>query len=70
MIEAAGCSLTFLPTDSPDFNPIEMLWSQFKSHRRREAARTHEPLDALIWPLLCRATPQHIQNWFLHAGYS
>lgn len=73
MIEAADCSLAFLPTYSPDLNPIERVlfgWgSQFKSHLRREAARTQEQLDALIWPLLCRATPQHIQNWFQLAGY-
>lgn len=70
MIEAAGCSWVFLPTYSPDFNPIEMLWSQFKSHLRREAARTQERLDALVWPLLCRASTQHIQNWFHKAGYA
>jgi transposase len=70
MIEAARCSLVFLPTYSPDFNPIEMLWSQFKSHLRREAARTQEQLDNLIWPLLCQATSQHIRNWFYHAGYT
>jgi transposase len=63
-----------LPTYSPDLNPIENLWSQFKSHLRKQAARTREALDALIWPTLvpshCQATPQHIQNWFVHAGYS
>lgn len=70
MIEDAGCALVFLPTYSPDLNPIEMLWSQFKSHLRREAARTQEALDALIWPALCHPTPQHITNWFYKAGYS
>jgi transposase len=69
-IEAAGCSIFFLPTYSPDLNPIEKLWSQFKSYLRREAARTQEQLDALIWPTLCRATTHHIRNWFNHAGYS
>ena len=70
MIEAAGCSLLFLPTYSPDLNPIEMLWSQFKSHLRREAARTQEHLDQLIWPLLSYATSHHLQNSFAHAGYT
>jgi transposase len=70
MIEEAGCSLAFLPTYSPDLNPIEMLWSQFKSYLRRQAARTQERLDPLIWPALCQATTNHIQNWFHHAGYS
>jgi len=70
MIEAAGCALLSLPTYSPDLNPIEMLWSQFKSHLRREAARTQEALEALVWPALCHPTPQHITNWFDKAGYS
>ena len=69
-IEEAGCSWVHLPTYSPDLNPIEHLWSQFKSVLRKEAARTQERLDALIWPTLCQATPQHIQNWFTHAGYT
>lgn len=68
-IEEAGCSWVHLPTYSPDLNPIEKLWSQFKSYLRKEAARTQDRLDALIWPALCQATPQHIRNWFAHAGY-
>lgn len=70
LIENKGCSCVHLPTYSPDLNPIEHLWSQFKSHLRREAARTQDKLDELIWPLLCRATSQHIRNWFQHAGYT
>ena len=27
LVEAAGCSLLYLPPYSPDFNPIEMLWT-------------------------------------------
>jgi transposase len=37
LVEDAGCSWLFLPSYSPDFNPIEMLWSKFKSDLRREA---------------------------------
>jgi len=69
MVEEAGCSWLFLPPYSPDFNPIEMLWSKFKNDLRREAARTQELLDALVWPLLSTATPQHARNWFKQAGY-
>jgi transposase len=29
-IEAAGCSLLFLPPYSPDFNPIEKFWANLK----------------------------------------
>jgi transposase len=70
LIEEKKCLWVPLPTYSPDLNPIENLWSQFKSYLRKQAARTQEALDALIWPALCQATPQHIQNWFAHAGYT
>lgn len=70
LIEEKQCLWVYLPTYSPDLNPIEMLWSQFKSVLRKEAARTQEALDALIWPALSRATPQHIANWFQQAGYA
>lgn len=69
LVEEAGCVWLFLPPYSPDFNPIEMLWSKFKSDLRREAARTQKHLDQLIWPLLQTASPQHARNWFQHAGY-
>lgn len=69
MVEDLGCSWLFLPPYSPDFNPIEMLGSKFKSDLRREAAREQEHLDLLLWPLLQTATPTHAYNWFKHAGY-
>jgi len=53
-VEAAGASLVYLPPYSPDFNPIENMWSKIKSHLRRLAARTFEALgnavdEALGW---------------------
>jgi transposase len=70
LIQAKGCLWVPLPTYSPDLNPIENLWSQFKSYLRKEAARTQEALEALIWPSLSRATPLHARNWFKNAGYT
>ena len=32
-IQQAGCIAEFLPPYSPDFNPIEHTWAQFKSIR-------------------------------------
>src|ERR1019366_4853259 len=39
-IEAAGARLLYLPPYSPDFNPIENMWSKIKQILRGQAART------------------------------
>ncbi len=39
-IEAVGASLLYLPACSPDFNPIEMVFSKLKALLRAAAART------------------------------
>lgn len=36
LIEEAGCELLFLPTYSPDFNPIEHWWHKVKTAIRKE----------------------------------
>ena len=35
LIESAGCRLIYLPTYSPDLNPIEQWWSALKARIRR-----------------------------------
>lgn len=35
LIEGAGCELLYLPTYSPDLNPIENAWSPIKNNIRR-----------------------------------
>ncbi len=47
-IEAAGCSLSFLPTYSSDFNPIEQAFSKLKTWLRRADARTEDALQEAI----------------------
>lgn len=69
-IEQAGCRLEFLPTYSPDLNPIEMMWSKLKAHLRAVAARTQDALDDAITAGLFAVTRQDAQAWFDHAGYS
>jgi transposase len=43
-IEAAGARLLYLPPYSPDFNPIEPMWSKVKQILRSHAPRTDEQL--------------------------
>ncbi|HWK80855.1 MAG TPA: IS630 family transposase [Thermomicrobiales bacterium] len=44
-IEAAGCQLRFLPAYSPDFNPIEQVFSRLKAHLCPVEARTINPCE-------------------------
>jgi transposase len=36
LVKKAGARIIFLPTYSPDLNPIEELWSQLKALKRKE----------------------------------
>jgi transposase len=45
LIEACGASAKFLPLYSPDFNPIERMWSKIKNLLRGLATRTQAELS-------------------------
>jgi transposase len=42
-VEAAGCQRLFLPTYSPDLNPIEHLRATFKIRRRKDLSFAANP---------------------------
>src|SRR3954453_22960327 len=67
-IEKAGASVLPLPPYSPDFNPIEEMFSKFKEFLRRVGARAKEHLYDAIGEGLREVTPQDILGWFRHAG--
>lgn len=69
-IEAQGCELLFLPSYSPDLNPIELAFSKLKSWVREVEARTREALDDAIADALKTVTLQDVLGWFGHAGYN
>ena len=58
MIEAAGCELWALPPYSPDFNPIEKMWSKIKEFLRSAKARCTEELDRAVAAGLKAVTTQ------------
>ena len=68
-IEAKGAHVVYLPSYSPDFNPIEKPFSKFKSILERIAARTVEALDAAIGEALQSFTAQECMNYFASSGY-
>lgn len=67
LIEAQGCTLLYLPPYSPDFNPIEQLFSKVKALLRGWAERTQEGVIAAIGRALQRVTPQDVYGWIKHA---
>jgi transposase len=68
-IEAAGAWVLFLPTYSPDLNPIETCWAKIKSRLRSFKPRTLPDLfDALV-QAFSSVTRHDILGWFRHCGY-
>ena len=69
LVEARGADLVFLPSYSPDLNPIEGAFSKIKALVRKEGARVHEALVEAIGRALAAVTPKDAAGWFAHAGY-
>ena len=70
LIEAVGARVEFLPSYSPDFNPIELMWSKVKNLLRGSEARNPEDLLVAIGAALDCVTPKDAAHWFAHCGYS
>lgn len=68
-IAAAGAKLIYLPSYSPDLNPIELAFSKFKAHLRKAAERTIPGLLRRIGRVVRDFSPQECRNFFRHAGY-
>lgn len=68
-IEACGAQVWHLPPYSPDFNPIEKMWSKVKGYLRKVMATATEPLLDLIGQALRTVTADDAAGWFKHCGY-
>lgn len=68
-IEGAGAELRYLPSYSPDFNPIEQFFAKLKALLRKAAARTLEALIAAIADALTKVSPHECENYLANQGY-
>jgi transposase len=68
-IAARGCELRFLPPYSPDFTPIEQVFSKIKALLRGPGARTTEALQEAVRLAIEAVTHDDVAAWFAHAGY-
>jgi transposase len=69
LMARAGVQVLFLPAYSPDFNPIEKMWSKLKAYLRKTEPRTREALEQAIAEALKTVTAQDARNWFASCGY-
>jgi transposase len=69
LIEERGCFLIYLPSYSPDLNPIEEAFSKIKRLLRKAEARTKEGLVEAIGWALSVVTSRDARAFFEHCGY-
>jgi transposase len=70
IIEARGARLLYLPSYSPDFNPIEQLFAKLKALLRKAAERSIPALWDRIGDIVQIITSDECFNYFRHAGYA
>jgi transposase len=69
LIEERGCELLYLPSYSPDYNPIEEAFAKIEHLLRQAAARSKEALLEAIGAALSAVSATDAQSFFEHAGY-
>ncbi|MEG5036964.1 transposase [Microcoleus sp. AT3-D2] len=69
MIESMGASILCLSPYSPDFNPIELCWSQLKSLLIQFSPTTTKMVDTIIAVALDLINPKHLKSWFTNCCY-
>jgi transposase len=69
LIEGRGCELIYLPSYSPDLNPIEEAFAKIKSILRQAGARTKDALVEVLGEALSAISAQDARGYFEHAGY-
>jgi transposase len=70
LIEERGCELRYLPSYSPDLNPIEEAFSKVKGMLRGAEARGREALIEAMGKALCAVSSSDARGFFAHRGYN
>jgi transposase len=69
LIEGRGCELSYLPSYSPDLNPIEEAFSKMKGLLRKVEARSREALLEALGAAISAITHRDAHGFFEHCGY-
>lgn len=69
LIEDADCELRYLPTYSPDYNPIEHLFAKIKAFVRKLCSDAVPNLIQAFEDAVLTVTKDNAQNAFAYCGY-
>jgi transposase len=69
LVEQRGCELLYLPSYSPDLNPIEEAFAKIKHLLREACARSRGALVEAMGVALSAISARDAQGFFEHAGY-
>jgi len=69
LLDRSGFPYRYLPSYSPDLNPIEPAWARVKAELRRAAARNEDALQRALGPALDRVSAENARAYFRHCGY-
>jgi transposase len=69
LIECRGCELIYLPSYSPDFNPIEEAFAKIEDILLRAGARTKDALVDVLSEALSAISAHDARGYFEHTGY-
>lgn len=68
-LENAGMHLLYLPPYSPDFNPIEQVFSKVKGLIRQMNPRSFDAICDALKTILEKFKPGEYSNYIRHSGY-
>lgn len=69
LVERFSCELLYLPTYSPDLNPIEHLFAKLKAFIKSLRPETLDALTEAFCEAVKTVTPENVLNSFRHCGY-
>lgn len=69
LFELKGVKIKYIPRYSPEFNPIEMLWSKVKSDLRKAKPRDFYDIWRESSCSKLDVTPENAHRWYMACGY-
>ena len=76
LVEEHGMRLMFLPSYSPDLNPIELSFSSIKVWLRANRDEVNREMESengtvynALWQAVYSVTPEKARGWYKHCGY-